>query len=379
MGKPTRWQFTIVLAAALSIAACGDDDNGNSAPTYDFSAFESEIEAFIGEQPTVDGVGAILVHRDHGVIFERNFGTFTDGQISLVASSSKTVSVGVLMKLVDQGLLYLDEPIVDIVGWGDDNATITPAQLVSNSSGLVGLGPNPGFGPYLCQYLDGGTLQACAETIFTTEQDDDMVIPPDTEFRYGGGQWQVAGGIAEIVSGKSWDELVRETFVEPCGLQVLEYNNHFTQISNEDGNPFGYPSGFNGDPSTLRPTDNPNIEGGLYTTLGDYGQLLLMQLRGGMCGDNRVLSEESLRRMQEDRVGPAYGADTGFGLGGYGLGWWVIGDALVADPGAYGAFPWIDQGREYAGFLLLEATSNLGNELFDRTYEIVNEAIESAG
>ncbi len=372
----THWKLVIGLTAALLLAACGDDDNGDQA-AFDFSDFEDEIQTFIGEQAEVDGVGAILVHRDRGVIFEKNFGTFDDGRISLVASASKTVSVGVLMRLADQGLLEWDEPIVDMVGWGDHNPTITPAQLVSNSSGLVGLGPNPAFGPYLCQYLDGGTLQACAEAIFTTAGDDDMVIPPDTEFRYGGGQWQVAGGLAEIVSGKSWAELIHETYVEPCDLDVLGYNNHFTQITAEGGNPFSYPTGFGGDPANLRPTDNPNIEGGLYTTLSDYGKLLLMQLRGGVCGENRVLSEESVRRMQEDRIGPVYGETTSFGIGGYGLGWWVIDESLVADPGAYGAFPWIDQTRQYAGFILIEATSDLGNALFDRTVDTVNRAIDA--
>ena len=381
MQRTTFRKLVTFLISSILLAACGSDDDV-STRTFDFSGFETEIESFINEEDDVDGVGAILVHRDHGVIFHKSFGNFSNDRISLLASASKSITVGVLLRLADQGLLDMDEPIVDQVGWDGNNPAITPAQLVSNSSGLIGLAPDPTFSPYLCQYLWQGTMQDCAEAIFTTELDDENenpgleVIEPDTEFRYGGGQWQVAGGIAEIVSGKSWAELVRETYTEPCELDVLEYNNHFTQIFSDDGNPFYYPSGFDSDPSNLVPSDNPNMEGGAYTTTGDYGKLLLMQLRGGKCGETEVLSEEAVLRMRTDRIGPTYGGVTNFGDGGYGLGWWIIGDQLAADPGAYGATPWIDDARNYAGYIVVEATSSLGVELFNRSLDSINAELD---
>jgi CubicO group peptidase (beta-lactamase class C family) len=347
---------------------------------YDFSAFEQEIQAFVDEEPAIDGVGAILVHRDEGVIYRRSFGAFADDRIYLIASASKMITAGVLMRLADEGLLDMDEPIVEAVGdWGDHNPAITPAQLLSNSSGLVGLLQNPAYGPYLCQYLYTGTLQDCARIIFTTQADDELVIPPDTEFRYGGAQWQVAGALAEIVTGKSWAELIEETYTEPCGLESLGYNNHFLQFAADGGSPFNYPPSFDGDPSRLLPTDNPNTEGGAYASIGDYGKLLLMHLRGGLCDGGRVLSEDAVRRMREDRI-LAYGGVAPRAFEGYGLGWWIDRDnpALAADPGAFGAFPWIDEDRDYAGFFAIEATTVLGTELFTRTIALVTEAIDEA-
>jgi len=376
-----------ILAGLLLLAACGDGARGGSsafpvARHYDFSVFEREVEAFLAETDGVDGAGAIVVHRDDGVVFHRGFGTYPEDRISLIASSSKMVSAGVLLRLQDQGLLDMNEAIVEAVGdWGDNNPTITPAQLVSNSSGLVGLGPDPTYGPYLCQFLFVGTLQQCARQIFTTVQDDGDVIPPDSEFRYGGAQWQVAGAVAEIVSGKSWAELVRETYTEPCGLTTLAYNNHFVQVPAEDGNPFGYPAGFDGDPGVLRPTDNPNIEGGVYTTLADYGALLLMHLRGGLCGENRVLSEAAVRQLHADRIAEAYGGSTQWPQNpGYGMGWWIDrGDPpVLTDPGAYGSTAWLDEARGYGAFLVIEATSDLGSLLAERTIGILNDAIDAA-
>jgi len=376
----------VLLASLLLLAACGDGaqtGSGTAPPAaiYDFTAFSAEVLAFIAETEGVDGVGAIVVHRDDGVIFKRGFGNYAEDRISLIASSTKMITAGVLLRLQDQGILDMNEPIVDAIGdWGDNNPQITPAQLVSNSSGLVGLGPNPTYGPYLCQYIFTGTLQDCARQIFTTPQDDADVADPDTEFRYGGAQWQVAGAVAEIVSGKSWAQLVRETYIEPCNLSSgFGYNNHFVQVMAADGNLFGYPAGFDGNPGVLMPSDNPNMEGGAYTTIGDYGELLLMHLRGGLCGNNRVLSEAAVRQLHADRIAQAYDGTAGAN-NGYGMGWWVdrTNPSLIFDPGAYGSTGWLDESRAYGAFLVIEATSDLGAALRARTIGLLDEAVDAA-
>jgi len=361
----------------LVLAACGDGGGGGGGDvTYDFTAVGDELQTFVDEKPTVDGVGAIVVHRDHGVIFQQSFGAFTDDRAYLLASSSKMITAGVLMRLQDDGLLDVDAPVANVVPWGAANPTITPAQLISNSSGLVGLQPNPTYAPYLCQFVYSGTMQECAERIFTSSADDDLVVPPDTTYRYGGAQWQIAGAVAEAASGRSWHDLVRDIYAEPCGLDTLAYNNHFVQFLGAQGT---YPEGFGGDPATLLPTDNPNMEGGAYATIGDYGKLLLMHLRGGTCGDRRVLSESSVRRMREDRIA-LYGASTGTGYEGYGFGWWIDRDnpALAIDPGAYGAYAWIDEERGYAGFFALENNTAIGAELFVRVLPLIARSVESA-
>jgi CubicO group peptidase (beta-lactamase class C family) len=252
------------------------------------------------------------------------------------------------------------------------NPTITPAQLLSNSSGLVGLFPDPAYAPYVCQYLAPGTLQECASSIFSTSADDADVVAPDTGFRYGGAQWQVAGAVAEVASGRSWAQLIDEIYVQPCGLETLAYNNHFTQL----GAPaFEYPTAFAGDPSTLDPTENPNMEGGVYIAPPDYADLLLMHLRGGRCGDAQVLSQGALDQMHADRIGPTYGGDAAPGTG-YGMGWWVDRvSGRISDPGAYGSVPWLDLEDGYGAYLVIEADSTTGAELAQQLYDVVDEAV----
>ncbi|MEP4649798.1 MAG: serine hydrolase domain-containing protein, partial [Ilumatobacter sp.] len=332
----------------------------------DYSAVEPIVQAFVDERG-LNGAGLVVVERDAGVVYEHHWGEFTPDRISLVASSSKMITAGVLLRLSDDGLLDMDAPVADAVEWGGGNPDITPAQLVSNSSGLVGLLPNPGYAPYVCQYVASGTLQDCAAQIFTSPDDDGDIVAPDTEFRYGGAQWQVAGAVAEAVSGRSWAELIDEIYVQPCGLDALGYNNHFTQIGSGG---FAYPTEFAGDPETLMATDNPNMEGGAFVTTGDYAKLLLMHLRGGTCGDERVLSQGALDTLHADRTGTVYGSDTG-----YGMGWWVDrATGRISDAGAYGSVPWLDLEDGYGAFLVVEADAVTGGELAAQLYDIVESA-----
>jgi len=372
------------VTAALLLAACGNDDDAapeqpvagatataTSTPErYDFSAVGPIVADFL-EDRDLEGAGLVVVQQEDGVVHEQYWGSFDAERISLVASSSKMITAGVLLRLHDDGLLDIDAPVAEVTPWGAGNPAVTPAQLVSNSSGLVGLLPDPAYQPYVCQFLPAGSLQECARTIFTTTADDADVVPPDTEFRYGGAQWQVAGAVAEIASGRSWAELIEEIYVRPCGLETLAFNNHFTQFGAVG---FDYPDGFDGDPSTLQPTANPNLEGGAYVTPGDYAALLLMHLRDGRCGDEQVLSPAALDRMHADRVGEVYGGAADGS--GYGMGWFVDrSSGRISDPGAYGSVPWLDLADGYGAYLVLEADSNAGGRLAAELYDVVEDAV----
>ncbi|HEX6239875.1 MAG TPA: serine hydrolase domain-containing protein [Polyangiales bacterium] len=343
--------------------AGGPDGGGeaDAAVALNFDEFDSVIDQFLTEK-MLAGATVAVVHKTRGIVHERGYGSFNKGRISLIASSSKILSVGVLMALADAGKLDLDKPVSGYLqAWGNHKTDITTAMLVSNSSGLVSLTQNPYYAPYICQYTEGGDLKSCSQTIYSAADEADRV-PVDSMFKYGGGQWQLAGGVAEVVSGKSWADLIKETYVTPCGVASLGYTNQFQKAAGT-----GYPMFFTGDVATLPVTQNPSIEGGAYVSAGDYAKLLQMHLRGGLCGDQRVLSEAAVERMQADRIKEKYNGSTpSAAMAGYGLGWWIDRDhpGVVVDPGAYGAVAWLDKQHEYGGFVVLEATSAVGTELF---------------
>jgi CubicO group peptidase (beta-lactamase class C family) len=384
--SPSAARRLICLALFLASSGCSSSNAGPAttvAPRLDaaadapgegldFSAFDSAVDAFLTENHLA-GASAVVVQKDLGIVHERGYGQFAADRLYLIASSSKVMSVGILMRLADEGKLDINAPISNYLSaFGTYKTDISVAQLVSNSSGLVTLADNPLYGPYLCQYLSAGTLTDCAKTIYTADDSADR-RPPDTKFDYGGGAWQLAGGIAEVVSGKPWAQLVKEAYVDPCGAPSIAYNNQYQQAySTGDAGLTGalsYPSFFKASAASLAPTQNPSVEGGAYTTAHDYGKILLMHLREGVCDGGRVLSKASVDLMQQDRIGQVYGgATTDPNFQGYGLGWWVDRQhpGVVADPGAYGAIPWIDVPRKYAVMILLEATSTDGAALLQK-------------
>jgi len=361
-----------VLAVVLTQLSCSEANP--------YQEFDDAVNALVRERD-LNGATAIIVHRDRGVLHVRGYGHLHSDRISLIASSSKVVSVGVIMRLVDQGVLDLDTPISTYLSplYGEYKTNVTLAQMLSNSSGMLSLADNAAYLNYVCQYIHSGTMADCAKVIYTAN-DSAESVPPDTKFRYGGAQWQLAGGVASAVTGKSWEELVAETYA-PCDLSTLAYNNHYQQAVVEGGieGALSYPTFFGGDPENLGPTQNPSVEGGAYTDVRSYGEILLMHLRGGVCPNGRVLSEASVARMQQDRIGTVYGGSTGDSdMPGYGLGWWVSRDepGVVADAGAFGALPFLDTERGYGVMVIVESTNDATSGLRAKLQPIVERILD---
>ncbi|MBW1907672.1 MAG: beta-lactamase family protein, partial [Deltaproteobacteria bacterium] len=249
---------------------------------------DSTVTDFMADYPSVKGVTLAIVRGGEGQIYEEGYPDFDRNRISLIASTGKVLSAGVILALVDDGLLELDRPIAEYLDWGDYHLTVTMRQILSMMSGLP-----PSFWiadacySFPCECDPATNIQECGRTVF---QDESMSIPPGEEFRYT--RWQLAGAVAETVSNMSWAELVRQKLVAPCGLPNTGYRKLFPE----------YPEAFDGDPANVPESENPGLGGGAYSTVNDYSKVLLMHLRDGLCGQERVLSPEMLQAMQEDLV-----------------------------------------------------------------------------
>jgi len=397
--------IALLLLAPLC-GGCGSDNERSgertSRSSFDFRAFDDAMLKFIADH-SLRGASAVIVDKDGGLVHTAGYGEFGPERSYLIMSASKILSVGVIMRLVDQGLLDIDAPIGDYVSpWGAGKPELTVAQLVSGSSGLVGVIDKVLYAPYACQASDSVTLANCAKTIYAADDAADRK-PPDTEFHYGGGAWQLAGAVAEVVSGKPWAELVQETYAS-CDVPNLGYRNPLLQVT-FDSNPDGsvnisgihYPASIDGNPETLPVTQNPSIEAGAYAKVADYGKILLMHLRGGTCDRTRVLSEAAVKRMQVDRI-LTYGGSTeaqmrislakadastlerALDFSGYGLGWWInrAHPGIVLDPGAFGADAWLDVGRGYGAFIAIEGRTVHGAELAQAVKPVADAAFDAA-
>lgn len=320
----------------------------------------------------LQGAGLAIVHKDEGLILHKSFGNFEGEEPFLVASLSKVVDAGIILSLQDKGEIGLDMQVRLPGSTDGTQEAFTFEQLLSNSSGLPCSRVAGVSNGALCQFDGDTTLANCAKSIMEDPQTLEHTILPDSEYCYGGRQWQVLGAAAEAVTGRSWHQLFYETYVEPCGLVDSGFVNQFSDpIAKQTGWSM-YPNGVNIQELSR---SNPNIEGGFYTTLSDFSRILLMQLRGGVCEMGRVMSQQSVNRWLEDRINQAFSGSIGAGFHiedlrvfgqGYGLGWWIdreTGQRSV--PGAYGSTAWVSPDRSYAAIVATKSNGATGRAIFD--------------
>src|SRR5207248_3810584 len=78
--------------------------------------------------------------------------------------------------------------------------------------------------------------------------------PPDTKFIYSNAGYSIAGHMAEKVTGKSWEDLMREKIFRPLGMTTAGFGAPGTRARNDQ------PRGHKADGSAVEPgpgADNP--------------------------------------------------------------------------------------------------------------------------
>ena len=85
----------------------GTGGTGGTSEKYDFDAVDSAAAAFV-ETFGLNGLTLAVVRKDEGLVYEKGYGESGSDRISLVASTSKVLAAGVILTLVDDGLLELD-------------------------------------------------------------------------------------------------------------------------------------------------------------------------------------------------------------------------------------------------------------------------------
>ena len=331
--------------------------------SYDFSAVDQLLEdsVLVGG---ANGRGyALLLVVDGERVYDRAFGNnYTSDRVVPIASASKWLSGAAIMTLVDDGLLSLD----DTLGrWFPEAPAekqgITIRQLFSLTSGF------PGESDY---HGDRSlTLEGAVDSIV---QNLELVVRPGRGFIYSGVSMQVAGRIAEIVTGESWDSLFAHRIAEPLGMVATNF----------DG---------------LGRTDNPQVAGGAQSSAEEYLLFLQMIAAKGVAPDGtRILSEESVATMLADQrrgapiIYTPYGQyrfiDTLLPESAYGIGLWretASFDPLptpdLTSPGAFGFTPWIDVDRNLIGvFSVLSTLQQAAPTIFEMKKRVQNEMDKNA-
>lgn len=306
------------------------------------------------------------------IAYDQSFGTWSRDDQVPIASASKWLSAAAIMTLVDEGRLDLDAPISTYwEGLDADHSVITLRQLMSHTSGIVHHTPCAND-----QIVH--TMQQCAQEILSLP----LEAKPGTAFFYGAPGFQVAGAIAEKVSGQSWRDLFKERIADPLSMTHTVYGSTKGQFADT--------------------TSNPQLAGGGISTASDYYAFLEMMMQRGMFRGRRVLSERAYDAMEHSNTRgvtryecPLTETDchavwptAGFALGNpatsdwpYGLGNWLLrvdgdcGGILISSPGAYGVHGWIDTVREYRGLLFMNGDYTAAATVFGDLIGILDQRI----
>src|SRR5688572_17638464 len=170
---------------------------------------QEQLEAVLAEKKIPGAVLGVLRGDDVSVfaagVANRNTGIeVTDDTVFQIGSITKVWTATLVMMLVDEGVLDLDEPVVTYlpefrVADPDVTKTVTLRHLLSHSSGIGGdhiLDTAPG----------ADNLERYVETITELGQEPELAAT----MSYSNTGYSVAGRIIETVTGKGWDQVMRD-------------------------------------------------------------------------------------------------------------------------------------------------------------------------
>lgn len=301
--------------------------------SYDFTNLDRLLER---AAPQLGGCALLLI-KDDKVIYRKSFGRYAADKVVPIASASKWLSGALIMSLIDEGRLSLDDKVSKYLPeFGPEKSNITVRHLFAHTSGLP---------PEVrCRNDKQTTLERCTSEIARIQ----LRAAPGDDFYYGGVSMHLGGRLAEIASGKSWNELFAEKIATPLGMTQTDF-------------------------SAYGPTENPRPAGDARSTADDYGRFLQMILQRGDFNGKKILSATSVDEMHKDQTGGARIAytiyekhaarDPSLPLARYGIGVWreKVDQATQAlrelsSQGALGFSPWIDVERNLAGVLSVQSS-----------------------
>ena len=138
--------------------------------------------------------------------------------------------------------------------------------------------------------------------------------PPGTRMSYSNPGNAIAGYLIEKVTGKPFDQYIRETLLRPMGMELADYpltdagrSLLATAYEGNPPKPSGYPFIY------LRPA------GDLKASPGELARLVQFLLRRGKAGDAQLVNSESILRMEapETTLAAKNGLRLGYGLCNY--------------------------------------------------------------
>jgi len=288
--------------------------------TWDAARWQARLDELRAAHHVPGAVLAVLVgdeiHELASGVLHRGTGveTTTDSVFQL-GSIAKVYTATLIMRLAETGKLDLDAPVVEVLPEFetiDPEATgrITTRRLLSHLSGLT------------CDFtLDTGRGDDCIARFVEASKGIAMDCPPGTAVSYSSVGYQVLGRIAEVLTGLTWDQALKDLVFAPLGLkqsmtlpeEALSFSAAMSHLGEPGQDPEPAPAW-----DLMPRSAGPGAR--VIASAGDVVRLARMHLDGGLAPDGtRVLAPETVEAMQrrETDVPDKWTVSAD----GWGLGW----------------------------------------------------------
>ena len=185
------------------------------------------IEQLVQEQ-RLPGL-AVGIVRDQELIWSSGFGYANierqippdQSTISRIASITKTFTATAIMQLRDEGLLQLDDPLVEhlpefsaVTARAGTVEGVTIRRLLSHRSGLVTESPFLSW-----DNLEWPSREAMLEALARTE----IAIPQDSAFKYSNLAFGLLGEVISRLSDRPYVDYMQAEILGPLGLQSSKF------------------------------------------------------------------------------------------------------------------------------------------------------------
>ncbi len=249
----------------------------------------SVVTSILDDIASDDAPGvAVLVARDGKVVLSHGFGMadlshdvpITTTTKFRIGSVTKQFAAAAILKLQEEERLSVSDKLSKFFPDFPRGEEVTIQQLLTHTSGIKSFTSKPDF-------MATVTASSSSEQMIDSFKNDKFDFDPGSKMAYNNSGYFLLGAIVEKVSGKSFNDYLRETFFEPLGMHDTGVHTS-TAVLKREATGYGYAEG---KPAKAVDWDmsRAGAAGALYSTVED-----LMRWNEGVFG-GKVLSEASLK------------------------------------------------------------------------------------
>ena len=222
-------RFLICTAIILLIAQTAFAQNGVSSRHV---AKIQEVLSLANKYRLFNGTA--LVAENGKVVYKQGFGLAnmewgipnTPDTKFRLGSITKQFTATLTLQLVEQGKIKLDGKLSDYLPEyrADIGQKVTIHHLLTHTSGIPSYTDQPGFfenvsrNPY--KVVDFVKKYASG----------DLQFEPGSKFSYNNSGYFLLGAIIERITGKSYEQVLKENILDPVGMKNTGYDHHDTLI-----------------------------------------------------------------------------------------------------------------------------------------------------